>query len=304
MNNLWPNENWRTNKAIVATIAFFDVFLYPMTAMEIRQYVPKRASFKKILERLEDLVREGSLEEKQGFYFLSGKQNHVVVRQQRYNYTQEKIKIAKRWGKLFAILPGVKMVAVGNIIGKHNLNDAGDIDFFIVTAAKRIWSTRFILALSTKLLGLRPTLKKQRNKLCLSFFVSENNLNLENLKFNTDPYFTYWFTGLRQVAGSEEVFKRLKEVNTWLKHDLPNWKMLLEEKHFEAQDIKLPGLEKWFKKLQWRLFPSEMKDLINQGTEIIVNNNVLKLHIKDRRKEFFQKYLDNLKIYENKIREN
>ena len=70
---------------------------------------------------LMDITQFNQIAEQNGFYFLCGREAIVEIRQKRYNYSCAKLKIAKQFSRLFSYLPYVKVVAVANLLGDHNL---------------------------------------------------------------------------------------------------------------------------------------------------------------------------------------
>ena len=132
-------NNQTTNKlkeAILKAVAFFDMFDYPLTPFEIWIFCELECELSEILEILnkDNLF----LEKKCGFYFLKKRKEIVDIRKRRYDYANRKFKRALKIARLFKLIPWIKMIAVGNSIGANNLRDNSDIDFFIITEAKRI----------------------------------------------------------------------------------------------------------------------------------------------------------------------
>ncbi|MFP4514947.1 MAG: hypothetical protein ACLFNO_03030 [Parcubacteria group bacterium] len=302
------DSNTNLDKAIVSTIAFFDVFSYPLSAFEVFKYLQKDSSYSQVVLVLEDLEARNIISFKNSFYCLKGKEDNFEIRQKRYNYSKDKMKIAKRWAKLFKLFTGLKLIALSNSIGSYNLREGGDIDLFIVSKRNRIWSTRFILALIGKIFNLRPKPEDEKDKLCLSFFVSEDNLNLQNYIKENDFYFFYWLVNLSSVYDYDNYLDKLLIQNLWLKKYLPNYFKILNIDNREIPEKEIVNkkrannfIEKSLKNLQWKLFPQEIKDKANQGKEVLINDEVLKLHVLDRRDYFYQKYLERMKVYEDKF---
>ncbi|MDP3043629.1 MAG: hypothetical protein Q8N21_04470 [bacterium] len=224
-------------QAIVETIAFFDLFDFPLTDFEVRQYIDVKCELNDVQTVLNNKELHDFIEEKNGFYFLAGRREIIKTRQERRGYAQRKIKKAARVSKLFKLIPWIKMIAVGNIIGTDNLKDESDIDLFIITEPERIWLARFFCAGLAQLLGLRPKKNNTRDKICLSFFVSEEAMNLEKLMLDggkpspspralergRDVYFIYWLAGLKPVYNKAGIYEKFMEANGWIKEYLPNW---------------------------------------------------------------------------------
>ncbi len=287
-------------EAIYQTIVFFDIFDYPLTDWEIWRYLPIKISFLKVREVLQ--IRDKNRLSKQGaYYFLLGREKIIQKRNHRYNYTQRKIKRALRISRIFRFIPWIEMIAIGNIIGSHNLKDDSDIDFFIITKKNRIWISRFFTTLIAKLLLLRPRVNNVRDKICLSFYLSEDNLDLQKLHLpeKKDWYFIYWLSGLVPIYERNNNYQKLIDHNQWLLKFLPNWQVmqvvdcytispLRSWVYRDIVDFFLGGLETVVKKMQLRILPNDLRLLMNQDTRVVINDRILKLHVTDRR----QKYLD------------
>lgn len=321
-------------KAIVEAIAFFDLFDYPLTAFEIWQYCRAEVGLSEVIYALDnksDSVLLRTVESLEGFYFLKARDNIIKKRKDRYNYTDKKFKRAVMVAKIFKFIPWTKMIAVGNIIGAHNLKKESDIDLFIITERRRIWITRFFCVLITKFLGLRPKPGNERDKICLSFFVSEDAMDLSGLMLGSkkspdyysagqsdrlsavgdpprnhnnkiDIYFIYWLAGLALVYNKDGTYKKFMDANNWINICLPNLQYRIQNysrdagKSFskfyhDVVEMLLGGLEKVFKKIQLRLMPDKLKSIINKDTRVVVNDHVLKLHVNDRREKYREKYI-------------
>lgn len=329
MKNLEENE---LKEAIVRAVAYFDMFDFPLTVNEIWQFLDKKYELFDVVKILESnksndfinrLTQRSSIQQKNGFYFLEGREDLVGIRQQRYNLADRKFKRALLITKIFKIIPWIKMIAVTNIFGPHNLKKESDIDFFIITEKKRIWLTRFFCVSIISLLGLRPSPNNLEDKMCLNCYVSEDALNLEKLmlpisrliQFNSsnekveidlaDINFIYWIAGFVPIYNIGETYKKFLKNNLWLKKYLPNWQAPMPSSkrnagrgltlfYHDLVDLLIGGLEKNIKSLQLKLIPFEMKNLMNQDTRVVMRDDILKLHVNDRREEYRQAYRDKI----------
>ncbi|MDD5031706.1 MAG: hypothetical protein PHR36_01520 [Patescibacteria group bacterium] len=311
-----------TVEAIAEAIAFFDLFSYPLTGFEIWKYISVKCGLSEVMEILEDITKKpplqggqvekrgqeippapfnerGQIEEKNGFYFLTGREEVIKERMARYNYTDKKFKRAVLIAKIFKFIPWVKMIAVGNIIGAHNLKRGGDIDLFIITEARRVWLTRFFCVLATKILGLRPKPGEMQDKICLSFFISEEAMDLESLMIpgGQDTYFIYWLAGLAPIYDRDDIYNKFIEANIWLKNYLPNWERGevnyrrnagkgFPRFYRDVVDMFFGGLERKIKEIQLEIMPRQIKDIMNMDSRVVASDKIIKLHVNDRREEY------------------
>ncbi len=109
-----------------------------------------------------------------------------------------------------------------NNSGNNNARRDSDIDLFIITSANRLYLTRFLITLVLTVMRLRRHGKKVIDRLCLSFYVSEDSLEFEQIKVGEkDPYLVYWMANLFPLydrGGYDEFLAK----NSWLKNNLPN----------------------------------------------------------------------------------
>jgi len=290
-------------KAIKEVIAFFDLFDYPLSSAEVWRYCFLKCSQECIEKELLQLEEVRSIEEKDGFYFLPRREGIIRTRKDRLEHSARKFRKAGFIVKIFKIIPWIKMAAVGNIIGKNNLKDESDIDLFIITEKNRIWLTRLFCNVVTKILGLRPTEKDTRDKICLSFFISEEDVNLEKLMLNDglDIYFIYWMADLKLIYDKNGTWDKFQKENSWINKYLPN--LNIEKKMFKeysfawflanfkkAIHLTFDRLETAAGKFQMKILPERIKEKMNKGTEVVVGDKILKMHVNDRREEYKNKF--------------
>ncbi len=291
-------NNNNLQSQILRTITWFDLFSQPLTAWEIYKYLNYPTSYNNVVSSLETLSDKISF--KDGFFFLSGRENIITERFKKYNYFKRKIKKARIFIKLISLWPSILGIAVSNIIGDHNLKDSGDIDLLIITKDKSIWSGRFICTLIAKVLGLRPNTKTKRDKICLSFYISSDNLNLEKYLYNEqDLYFIYCLADLTIIYNYDNIWSKFYKENGFLKKYLPN----NPERIFNKEDIdnnfklRLVGnkLEKLLKKIQLNIMPQNLKNQVGQSSGVILDDNIIKLFLIDKRPEFIDLFNNRIK---------
>ncbi|MBN2853991.1 hypothetical protein JXK06_00435 [Patescibacteria group bacterium] len=298
MNDLEKSE---IEKEILKIIVFYDIFSFPLTIFEIKKLLTAFKNLGDLEDVLEELIKT-KLQRENGFYFLRGREETVNSRNRRYNYSLRKIKIAQFFAKIFSKLPFVSALYLVNSIGIYNLRDEGDIDFFIITKAKRIWLSRFFCAGLMKILNKRPNSKTKKDKICLSFYLSEDNLNLKDLKIKeADPYFDFWEKNLLLLKDKKSLNQKFLRINNLeayynFSRDKDRHKILEQEK--VAQGWRLMDyLEELAHSLQLKIMPRallEAAETKDSSVGVVLSNNIIKLYLKDRRLEIKKKYEENL----------
>ncbi|MDA9129354.1 nucleotidyltransferase domain-containing protein [Candidatus Gracilibacteria bacterium] len=200
-------------------------------------------------------------------------------------------KVAK-YNALFQKIPGILCICVCNSLAMNACHKGSDIDLFVITKPHRLWTARIFLTLALSILGQRKTSKKHAEKLCLSFFISEENLSLENIAIENDIYLSYWVQTLKPVLNRRRVFERFMEVNSPLSGILSP----LEEKGATICSLISPPREKIVGGFLGNLLESLLKAIFLPRTKksfqklgkpfgVEITDTMLKFHDKDRRKE-------------------
>ncbi|HCC23866.1 TPA: hypothetical protein DF272_06860 [Candidatus Falkowbacteria bacterium] len=291
--------------AILQTIIYFDLFDFPLTEREIHCNLIGReaTSIKAIANRLKNQKLKTLLAQTEGFYFLMGKQELVDCRKSRYQLAEEKYKIAQKNIRWLKLCPGVKAIFVTNKLAYANPREAGDIDLAIITAPQKLWTARFWTTSLMKLLGRRPTKLNQTNKICLSFYLSENNLNLQSTAKKHDVHLAFWLSQFVPIFDPDNLGPRILDQNRWIKSILPH-ACFYDTTDRRRQNRAFMGTiinltlgwikESWLKRLQLRLMALTLKNKVNDGTgDVVLSDHLLKLHSLDRREYYNNKWIEN-----------
>ncbi|MFA5129148.1 MAG: hypothetical protein WC445_04310 [Patescibacteria group bacterium] len=292
-------------KSILATIAYFDIFDYPLTITEIWKWLylekaeensPTIGEIWKILENSQLL--KSLVQNSRGFYFLKNREGLLTTREERYVLAFKKLKRAKRIAGVLKFIPGIKMIAICNSLAWTNAREESDIDFFIVTDKSKIWTARFWAAGFLQIFGMRPSKKNNKDKICLSFFVSEDSLNLESLALGIpDIYLVYWIAQIAPLFDCGGIYNRFWRVNDWIKKFLPNvFSREGTDKVSENRPTKIGLGENFFRWLQIKMLPENLKEMANRDSRVVITDKILKFHANDRREEY-------KKMWEEKIAE-
>jgi len=257
------------SKNILATIAYYDVFSYPLTIFEIWKYLMRSDYFEEgysggtdlsqIAKELkqEPLIR--FIEEDNGFYFLKGRKELVAERIKNSKISFLKLKRLRFAIKILRFVPFVKMIGVTGRLAMKNAQNKSDWDVFIVLKKNRIWIGRTIVTLVAHLIGKRRHGKKIQNRICLNYFATEEGLEIpiKDLYSANEYFFLYPIFGF-------ETFKKFQLKNKWIKNMKPHYYIceiepsgIVEDSFFSRNFRKLGEkffnfqfLENWLEKIE------------------------------------------------------
>lgn len=307
-------------QSILSTLVYFDIFEYPLTLLEIHRLLlrveesgqrPNYTLGEVRAALFESEKLKSVISFKNGWFYLRGQEHKVRTRAQRLIISLPKFRRAKKVSRLLAWVPFVRFIAVCNSLSYSNARQESDIDLFIIAKKGGTWWARLISLLILKLLRLRPGQGGVRDKICLSFFVDSEHLNLETIKMGeADVYLPIWLATLYPLydAGAcpperRGYYQKLWPANLWLASFLPDCRPLIphalrlktKRPVFKlVLEILLGPFSFLASRLQQRAFPKEIQELANQDTRVRVESGLLKFHVNDRREEYSRLFFERI----------
>ena len=208
-------------KAILETLAYSDVFDYPLTIDELHRFLVSPATK---MEIQECVIGMKGISFAHGYYFLAGRSEIVDVRQKREEDSRNAYRRAMFYGRILGGLPFIRMVALTGSLAMLNLSKNRDMDYMLVAMPGRVWTARafaLLLARVTRLFG---------DVICPNVIVSENALGWKERNL----YTAHEFAQTIPISG-EGTFLSLRVVNGWVGDFLPNFAIMNETKnrHFD-----------------------------------------------------------------------
>ena len=208
--NLQQNSDGNTVlRAVFQTLAYADVFDYPLTAYEVYRYL---GFVDTTLEEVTEVLGRSTLFSNVAeYYTLRGREEIIGTRKRRAAIARRLWSKASRYGRIIAALPFVRMVAVTGSLAVDNAEAGGDIDFMIVTAPNRLWSCRALSLLVARFA------RWEGIQLCPNYLVTTNALVLEERSL----YVAHEVAQMVPLSGLD-VYRELRRLNGWTDDFLPN----------------------------------------------------------------------------------
>ncbi len=201
---------------VVRTLAYFDVFSYPLSSEQVKVFLPRNSvTLSQLEESLAGLTKSGVLNSELGYYYLSDRSSEVVTaRVQNERRAFRMIRRARWISRFLRQIPFVRGIFITGSLSKNVAGPSSDVDFMIVTAPNRLWICKMILT------GIRRILLFNSTKyFCFNLFVTENGFF-----FSDQNVFNAIEIATTQVLWNDAVYRKFQSVNSWIRHFLPNWK--------------------------------------------------------------------------------
>jgi hypothetical protein len=198
--------------AILKTLVYFDIFDYPLSEKDIKNFVECYISDEIFASALLQLLLDKIIFRVDQFYSLQNNRQRAEERLQGNLRAQSLIVKATRIGAFLHKFPYVRAVAVSGSLSKNYADKKADIDFFIITKANRLWIARTILHLFKKF----TFLVGKENFFCMNYFVDEEALVIPEKNI----YTAVEIVTLLPVAGTFTLNKFFDK-NQWTKKWLP-----------------------------------------------------------------------------------
>lgn len=303
---------------IIATLTYYNVIDYPMTAFEIWKYLTRfgtddlegeEFSLADVFRELEKDDLGKFIEECKGFYFIKGRKKLVDQRISRNKIAEKKFNTLLRIVKILRFAPFVKMIAVTGRLAMKNSEKSSDLDVLIVIKEGKIFAGRTMVTLISHLMGKRRYGRKIASRLCLNYFVSENSLeiNLKDLFSSSEYFFMFPVFGF-------DVFEKFQASNLWIKKYKPNFSqdaipnLKMVEDNFFSKRIRRAGefvlnfdfIENWLKKWQTARIMRDPRTH-RLGSIVIANSDMLIFLPDPQSPKIFEKFKKDFDYYNTSI---
>ena len=200
--------------AILCTVAYADVFDYPLTAAQIQRYlIAIEGNSDGIQQALDDGPWARERLARRGPYVTLPQRGELIeIRQRRAEVAAELWPYAVRYGRAIASLPFVRSVALTGALAVGNVDPGDDFDFLIVTAADRLWLTRAMI------IGfiVKPAARRGY-EVCPNYLLSERKLDFEEQNL----YVAHELAQMVPLTGLH-LYRRIRAINRWTARFLPN----------------------------------------------------------------------------------
>lgn len=308
-------------RAVLATVAALDAFAYAPTGHEVWRWLfavdPRTANPTDggrpfglplpvrpddVTRALTALVAQRRLSRSGGRYGLPRQEELVEQYRERAFVALRKWRRVRRAAEFLRLVPFIEFVGVCNTLAYDNAKPESDADVFIVVRDGHLWTTRALITGIVHALGLRRHDDKIRDRVCLSFYVTQSALDLSPLTHKpVDPELALWVAQVVPVLDRHGTFAAFRRANAWVERILPNayaeersdqrlgWPgpLVLAQNLYELfllNPLIGPAIESFARSRQMkRMDRNWWSREKSGGTEVVISDLVLKFHEADRR---------------------
>jgi hypothetical protein len=204
-------------QSILKTIAYFDLFSYPLTAEDIRYFLDVDAREEEVEYELNRLACQGRLYRlgNNAFYSLRNDPRLAEKRLRGEVRADELLRIAARGARLLYQFPFVRGICISGSLSKRCADEGADIDYFIITKANRLWIARTVMHLFKKLTYLRG----HQHRYCMNYYIDEEALEIKEKNIFT----AVELLTLMPACGNGGL-TRFFQANNWTSQYLPHYR--------------------------------------------------------------------------------
>ena len=249
---------------ILATLKFFDLQDYPLTLLELHQFLLEEPEKLRQLVGLDwELVEsaavrpsppveagqilscletecQGLVDNFHGFYHFLGRESLVRQRQASCLWAIKREKLIRRFIGKLKDLPFVRGVGLTGSQALGQQKKDSDIDLLIITDARFMWLCRTLVTAYFQMLGLRRHDHKVVNRFCLNHYLA-GAIPLKELR---NLYTAMEYIKLRPLVYKDKIAEFQAQNSSWMRQVFPTWQPFGETA--EPQGLLQRSLEKIF----------------------------------------------------------
>jgi len=197
---------------LIEPIIYGDIFDYPLTLDEINKFCTLPLSRKKLKAEIDKNEKFRKIvSHKNGFYFLTGRDELVDLRRTRKEQSKKAWRMAHRVVRCIKYIPFIKGILVTGSLAVNNVRRKDDIDFLVIVKEKRIWFVFLILGVLQRIFSKRF--------LCPNFYKS-----LAHPSLTYKSFFVAREASQACPIYGEAPCQRFMEANVWIHNLFPNLK--------------------------------------------------------------------------------
>jgi len=215
---------------ILATLAYFDLFDYPITQSEIFIFLRNSCTHEEFVDALHLLTSENHVIRFDEFYTLQDNYSLVPRRRNGNVKAKKMLETAEKIAAFLSWFPFVRGIAVSGSLSKNFADEKSDIDFFIITAKNKLWIARTFMVFFKRL----TVLLGKQHWFCINYYIDEGMLQIKE----KNVYTAVEVATLLPLRGIS-TFENFYTHNTWFRNFLPNHGMRVSH----LQEIKQPFLK-------------------------------------------------------------
>ncbi len=191
-------------------VVYGDVFDFALTLAELHRYCPLEMSQQQLADEVgSNLHLAQALQQKDGLYFLRGREELVAIRHERRQASEKGWRIARRVMRILGNIPFIRGVLVTGSLAVGNSRPGDDIDFLVMTSPNRFWFVFGFIGVLQRIFS--------RRFLCANYYLSVDHLRLPRENFYT----------AREVLQARPLFggatcQQFQEANNWAFEHFPN----------------------------------------------------------------------------------
>jgi hypothetical protein len=199
--------------AIARSVLYAALFDYPLTLAQLRQTLIESSQTPSAILATYDAsdALQSVVEFRDGFFFPRGRDNLIAERRRREAHSRSFLAAHRLLLRLICAIPYVHMVALSGSIAHLNLEGAGDLDLFIVTRGRRVWSVTVAAVVLAKIM-------RRRGIVCANFTIADSRLALEQQDLFTASQIVH----LKPLVG-RDIYRRFLAANPFVFRFYPNF---------------------------------------------------------------------------------
>lgn len=214
---------------MLQSVVYAALFDYPLTVAQLRQaLIGARADEATLLRWFHSSAYlQHSLEYVDGYFVPRGRRDLLQTRAQRESISHALLQELDAPLQLIVGMPFVRMVALSGSLAHLNADATADLDLFVITRPRRVWTTTVVTLAVARLFGWRK-------RLCLNYVISERALWVAP----ADLFSANQIVHLQPLIGAA-AYARFLDANRFVTRFYPNFK----PRHVARQDDRVSWFE-------------------------------------------------------------